>query len=255
MRRSRTLLGLLSLSLVLALSVVVAGQRQTKPAPEQPIPLTVKFYTTDAFAGPTAVRGYPGGDGVEYVEYVDRQNGVDAYISRENYLWFHLRCTPTWRLVFTFPPPALRDPAGTYTFPDEDVFNSMTTVRITTSGLSGAPDFRAMKPGTTYQTPLMVQFWTPVDEFAWSLHYGGAMGFYSQSSVDVEVAADPMDPTKAGKWTLTPKAAAPWPAPATEYAWALFSKYVRPKNVRPPGIHHDLGVWRMPFKIVLEKIQ
>lgn len=87
MKEARTVVGLMSLVLILALPVLLQGQKAGKPPSNPPnpvpIPLTVTFYAVDDSGRNTALRGHPGTDDVVYE---DRTGGVGAYITKEGNL-------------------------------------------------------------------------------------------------------------------------------------------------------------------------
>jgi hypothetical protein len=240
MKPARMLAGLMALVLVLGLSAVLKAQKGGTTGKFQAIPLKVTFYALDDFGNQTAVRGHPGtGD----FTYVDRIGGVDAYISSDGDFWFHLNCFPDRHIDFDLsdgtPGP---DGPPTYNFED------MVGFRMMTVGLTGRQNFRTMTPGTPVLHPVGLQFWTPVDQYAWSFYYDSLSTSFS--SVRVEITAV-SDGTNNVKWIITPRQV---PQVIPFYGGAFFDKYVRP-NKSKPGRYLNYGTWVMPFKIVLERLQ
>ena len=257
MKHARTVVALMAL--VLALSVVTLGQKGGKPPSTQPtnspIPLRVTVYAADEAGNATALRGHPG---ISNVVYQDRVGGTDTYISRDGDFWFHLDCDDTEHIDLTFGERLRDDPVPPSLVPVVDVPSfegQMTSFRMMTVGLTGRLDFRTMTAGTPILQPLGVQFWTPVDQYAWNLRYDWDVvpddDWHGFSETRVEVTAE-YDAVKKQnvKWTLTPRRdyqRIPF------FGGALFEKYVHHKP--DPGYYIDYGTYVMPFRIVLERLQ
>ena len=248
MKKTRTVVGLMSLVLVLALPVLLQGQKAGKPPSDPPstvpIPLKVTFYAEDG-GGSTALRGHPGtGD----VTYEDRTGGIDAYISKEGNLWFHIDCRYGNHIDLD-----LLEQNHVDTGDDEPIpyaEGDMQTFRITTWTASGRPGrFGDMQPGETYPNhSIGIQFWTRVDQYAWNLQYDGIPDQSDMTANSVNIAVS-LNASGKRTWTLTPTPTPQHLGPAE----MLFEKRypLKPRGVA--SLHY--GTWRMPFKIVLEQIQ
>ena len=250
------------MSVVVAIAVLSQSAKVGAAGKQLPIPLKVTFYTIDTDGQPYALRGHPAmPDSTDPVVYSDRsgsaQAQIDAYITKDGDLVFHMDCDDTQHIDLSFNTRLRDDPVepgqqSLATVPEFE--GQMTSFRITTSGLTGKQDFRTMAAGTA-QHPIMVQFWTPVDEYAWNLFYdwdlppGTTWHGFSKTGVDINAEYD-ADKKRNDRWILTPRHD---PTGIQDFAGALFEKY---SHKRPqPGYYTDYGTWVMPFKIVLEDLQ
>ncbi len=247
MARKQAVVGLMALALLVAVPVLLQGQKAARPpSPTQQteIPLKVTVFGWDNFGNPTALRGHPGtGD----VVYADGTRGIDAHLTKEGNLWFHIDCRYGNHIDLDFAPERLlvTGDDGTAPFTEGD----MQTFRMMTWVPDDQMSFGEMLPGVTYSNyPVGVQFWTAVDQYAWNLQYDALpkrSGIYPHS-VDVTVGL------AAGKktWAITPTST---PRNIPEYAAAVFEKYY---HRRPdPGDFYQYGTWVMPFKVVLEQLK
>jgi len=142
--------------------------------------------------------------------YQDRVGGADTFISRDGDFWFHLDCDETEHIDLTFGERQRNDPVPPSIVPVANVPSfegQMTSFRMMTVGLTGRLDFRTMAAGTPILQPLGVQFWTPVDQYAWNLRYDWDVvpndDWHGFSETRVEVTAE-YDSVKMQnvKWTL-----------------------------------------------------
>lgn len=246
MARNRAVVGLMAVVLVAAIPVLVQGQKGQKGG--QPtttttkIPLKVTVAAQDDFGSDTALRGHPGtGD----VEYVDGTRGIDAYITKNGHLWFHIDCRYGDHIDLDFAAGNLIEPGDDGIAPYSE--GDMQTFRVATWVPDSETSFGEMQPGLTYANyPVKVQFWTAVDQYAWNLQYDALPDRMSNNSVDVTVSGTATKRT----WTITPTQS---PMHLFPYAAALFEKYY---HYRPdPGGYYHYGTWVMPFKIVLEELK